>query len=138
MVTNDDDCDVINDDGQAKKPGPVLLLKVQRGWRTIFQASTALKTIVNHDIFGTKLLWTILYMAQNYCEPLYIWYPTIVNHIVLRKLWENYCAPWYFWYQTIVNHFICGAKLLCNIIYLVPIYCAPSCIFGIKLLWTII
>ena len=69
MVTNDDDCDVINDDGQAKKPGPVLLFKLQRGWRTIFQASTALKTIV-------------IYLAQNYCEPFYIWRKTIVNHYI--------------------------------------------------------
>ena len=113
VVTNDDDCDVINDDGQAKKPGPVLLLKVQRGWRTIFQASTALKTIVNHDIFGTKLLWTILYMAK-----------TIVNHYIFgtKLLWTIlYCVSCE---KTIVHHDIFGTKLLWTILYVAPNYCA--------------
>ena len=108
MVTNDDDCDVINDDGQAKKPGPVLLLKVQRGWRTIFQASTALKTIV-------------IYLAQNYCEPFYIWRKTIVNHYIFgtQLLWTIlYCVSCE---KTIVHHDIFGTKLLGTMIYLVPL-----------------
>ena len=112
VVTNDDDCDVINDDGQAKKPGPVLLLKVQRGWRTIFQASTALKTIV-------------IYLAQNYCEPFYIWRKTIVNHYIFgtQLLWTIlYCVSCE---KTIVHHDIFGTKLLWTMIFLVPNYWEP-------------
>ena len=41
LDTNDDESNVINDDGQAKKLGLGLLLKLQWEWRTIFQASMA-------------------------------------------------------------------------------------------------
>ena len=74
MDTNDDDSDVINDDGQAKKLGLGLLLKLQWEWKTIFQASMAPnystpynivhQTIAHHNIFGTKLYGAKVYWTK--------------------------------------------------------------------------
>ena len=77
MDTNDDDSDVINDDGQAKKLGLGLLLKLQWEWRTIFQASMAPNYSAPYCI------------APNYSAPYYIWHQsildqTIVHHSILH------------------------------------------------------